>query len=148
MSFQAVSLADFERGLWSQKTASGLSSLSVNPHFSGQDRNTFKVSPVVLGTAPTGNLLPRRVSGRNAQQRLAEELVHSQKLKGKKVSPKRKQVSCINSGMLVQWTIIAQEKEGQASATDGVTIGEPADSFGQAARHGRVTLCDSIDTNF
>ena len=89
----------------------------------------------------------RHVSGRNAHQRLVEELVHSRKLQ-KKVSPKGKQVSCVNSGMLVQWTIIAREKEGRASAIDGVTIGEPADIFGQAARHGRVTLCDSIDTKF
>lgn len=38
--------------------------------------------------------------------------------------------------------------ERWAPAKDGVTIAEPVDSFGQAARHGRVTLSDFIDTEF
>lgn len=128
-------------------TASVPSSLPVHPPFSGQERSVFKESPVILGTLPTSNLMPRRVSGRNARRGLVEELVHSWELKKKKVSPKWKQVSCVSSGMLVQRTVTAQ-KEGWASAIGGVTLGEPSDSFGQAARHGRVALCDSIDTTF
>lgn len=34
------------------------------------------------------------------------------------------------------------------AAIGGVTLGEPSDSVGQAARQGRVTLRDSIDTTF
>lgn len=105
-------LADFEQGFWSPMTASVPSSLPVHPPFSGQERRVFKVSPVILGTLPTGNLMPRRVSGRNARPGLVEELVHSWELK-KKVSPKWKQVSCVSSGVLVQWTVIAQKEGGR-----------------------------------
>lgn len=81
-------LADFEQGFWSPMTASVPSSLPVHPPFSGQERSVFKESPVILGTLPTSNLMPRRVSGRNARRGLVEELVHSWELKKKKSLPK------------------------------------------------------------
>lgn len=145
-SFQAVFLADFEQGLWSQKTASVPSSLPVNP-FPGQDRSVFKVTRVILGTTPPGNLMLRHVSGRNAHQRLVEELVHSRKLKKKKF-PKGETSQLCQFWHAGTMDYYCWGERRMASAIDGVTIGEPADSFGQAARHGRVTLCDSIVTKF